>query len=676
MRIKFHLLYLTTFLFLGITFAQDKPVFSSLDIFELEWVTSPQISPDGQTIVYVRNGMDIMKDQRTSRLWMVAVDGTNHQKLSNNDVNESSPKWSPRGDRLAFTAATNNGSEVFIYWTNSGKIARISQLPYSPQGIQWSPDGKHLVFSMFVDGEELKLVPPLKKPKGAEWAERPRVTTRFKHERDGGGKMKPGFNHIFILPADGGTARQVTSGDYNHGSGLSWSADGSQILFSSNRNEDWEYDFRNSEIYSLDLSSGNITALTDRNGPDHSICVVGSAKKIAYLGYDDKREAYQNTLLYTMKIDGSGMKVISEKFDFGIEQPIWDNNGKGIYFMYDEKGNTKIGHMDMSGKVRKIVDNVGGTSIGRPYAGGTFSVAQNGTIAYTQSSPLHPSELAIIKKGEKEAKQIISLNEDLLGQRTLGQVEEVWYKSSFDQRDIQGWIVTPPNYDPNKKYPLLVENHGGPILNYGDRFSPEFQLYAAAGYIVFYPNPRGSTSYGEEFANLLLNNYPGEDYIDVMDGVDALLKKGITSEDSLYVTGGSAGGIMTAWMIGKNNRFRSAAVVKPVMNWISKTLTADNYFAYANTRYPGQPWENVENYWKFSPISLVGNIETPTLVMVGLADLRTPLSEAKQLYHALKIRKIDTALIEIPGASHFISKRPSHLISKIEYILAWFERTR
>ena len=676
MKIKFPLLYLITFLFLGNALAQEKPVFSSLDIFELEWVTSPQISPDGQSIVYVRNGMDIMKDQRTSRLWMVQADGTNHQKLSNNDVNESSPRWSPTGDRLAFTAATDNGSEVFIYWTNSGKIARISQLPYSPQGIQWSPDGKQLAFSMFVDGEELKLVSPPKKPNGAEWAERPRVTTRFKHERDGGGKMKPGFNHIFILPADGGTARQVTSGDFNHGSGLSWSIDGKQILFSSNRKKDWEYDFRNSEIYSLDLISGNITALTDRDGPDHSICVNGSAKRIAYLGYDDKQEAYQNTLLHTMKLDGGGKKVVSEKFDFGIEQPTWDNNGKGIYFMYDEKGNTKIGHMDMSGKAREIIDNVGGTSIGRPYAGGSFSVARNGTIAFTQSSPLHPSELAILKKGEKEATQIISLNEDLLGQRTLGQVEEVWYKSSFDQRDIQGWIVTPPNYDASKKYPLLVENHGGPILNYGNRFSPEFQLYAAAGYIVFYPNPRGSTSYGEEFANLLLNNYPGEDYLDVMDGVDALLKKGITSEDSLYVTGGSAGGIMTAWMIGKNNRFRSAAVVKPVMNWISKTLTADNYFAYANTRYPGQPWENMENYWNFSPISLVGNIETPTLVMVGLNDLRTPLSEAKQLYHALKIRKIDTALVEIPGASHFISRRPSHLISKIEYILAWFERTR
>jgi dipeptidyl aminopeptidase/acylaminoacyl peptidase len=268
------------------------------------------------------------------------------------------------------------------------------------------------------------------------------------------------------------------------------------------------------------------------------------------------------------------------------------------------------------------------------------------------------------------------LNDDVLGQRTLGKVEEIWYKSSFDKRDIQGWIVTPPDFDPSKLYPLIVENHGGPISNYGDRFSPEMQLYASAGYVVFYPNPRGSTSYGEAFGNLLFHNYPGEDYNDVMDGVNAMIDKGYIDENQLFVTGGSAGGIMTAWIIGKNNRFQAAAVIKPVMNWISKTLTADNYYGYANSRYPGQPWENIEIYMKFSPVSLVGNIETPTLVMVGTSDLRTPLSEAKQLYHALKIRKIETALVEIPGSSHFISNKPSQLITKIDHILAWFELYR
>ena len=312
---------------------------------------------------------------------------------------------------------------------------------------------------------------------------------------------------------------------------------------------------------------------------------------------------------------------------------------------------------------------------GRPYGGGSYSVADNGRIAFTHTTPSHPSELGIVSQGE-EARLLMSLNDDLLAHRQLGEVEEIRYESSVDGREIQGWMVKPPSFDASKKYPLLVENHGGPISNYGDRFSPEMQLMAADGYVVFYPNPRGSTSYGEEFGNLLYHDYPGDDYQDVMDGVDAMIAEGFISEDSLFVTGGSAGGIMTAWMIGKNNRFRAAAVVKPVMNWISKTLTADNYYGYAYSRYPGQPWENIETYMKFSPISLVGNIETPTLVMVGTADLRTPPSEAKQLYHALKLRKIETAYVEIPGASHNIANRPSQLITKIDHILAWFEKYR
>ncbi len=653
--------------------AQDHPAFTSMDVFELEWVTSPQISPDGEWVVYERRGMDIMKDRRTSRLWLIKADGSEHQKLSSNDVNESRPTWSPDGSRIAFVSSTDQGSELFVYWIATAKIARLSQLENSPGNLAWSPDGKHIAFTKFVNGSELSLVKAPRKPKGAEWADPPRVTTRFKHERDGSGKMKPGFTHIFVIPSEGGTARKVTKGDFNHGA-PKWTNDGQHLLFSSNIKEDWEYDFRNSEIYKVSLSGGKVSPITDRNGPDYSLAIAPNGKRMAYVGFDDKVQTYQLTNLYVSDLEGRNNKKIDLKLDRSVSNPVWDSASRGIYFQYDDKGNTKIGYFGADGKVRKVADDLGGVGIGRPYGGGSFSVSNNGTIVYTHTTPEHPSELAIVRNGKTTL--LTNLNEDLLGQRTLGQVEEIWYKSTVDGRDIQGWIVKPPFFDNTKKYPMLVENHGGPISNYGDRFSPEIQLYASAGYVVFYPNPRGSTSYGEEFGNLLYHNYPGEDYNDVMDGVDAVLKQGYTSEDSLYVTGGSAGGIMTAWMIGKNNRFRSAAVIKPVMNWISKTLTADNYYGYANSRYPGQPWENYEDYWKFSPISLVGNIQTPTLVMVGLSDLRTPLSEAKQLYHALKIRKIDTALVEIPGASHFIANRPSQLITKIEHILAWFERSR
>ena len=666
--------FLTLFFLLYFVGHSQKQNFSYMDIFDLEYVSDPQISPNADLVVYRRMGFDIMKDKAIGNLWMIKTDGSQHQKLTSREVSESSPRWSPQGDRLAFISGTDEGSEIYMYWVNSGKFAQITQLPFSPSSLTWSPDGNHLAFSMNVEKASPVIAKIPKKPKGASWADAPRITDRVYHEADGRGYIKPGFNHIFVLPADGGAPRQLTSGDYHHRGQLAWSSDAKRIYFSANRNENWEYDFRNSEIYSVAVTDGKITALTDRKGPDTNPAVSPNGKYIAYIGFEDKVQAYQVRKLHVMNSDGSNKRVVSEGLDRSIRNIHWDTKSTGLYGVYDDKGNSKIGYISLDGKFTELADNLGGTSIGRPYAGGSYSISKNGTLAYTHSRPEYPAELAIIKSKDKRPKKVTTLNSALLDYRNLGKVEEVWYKSSYDQRDIQGWVVYPPDYDAKKKYPFLVENHGGPILNYGDRFSAEMQLYAAAGYVVFYPNARGSTSYGEAFGNLLYNNYPGEDYNDVMDGVDYCIGKGIAHEDQLYVSGGSAGGIMTAWMIGKNNRFEAAVVAKPVMNWISKTLVADNYFGYADSRYPGQPWENFETYWKFSPLSLVGNIETPTMVMVGMDDLRTPPSEAKQLYHALKLRKIETVLVEIPGASHGIANRPSNLITKIAHTVAWLDK--
>ena len=670
---------LAFFIFLGLTAiftSAQKEKFSYLDIFDLQYVSDPQISPNGEWVVYRRMGFDIMKDREVGNLWLIKADGSQHQKLTTREVNESSPRWSPTGDRIAFSSTTDEGSEIYMYWVASGKVAKLTQLPFSPSSLAWSPNGKQLAFSMNVEQKPPVIAKIPAKPKGAKWEEAPRITDRVYHEADGRGYINPGFNHIFTVPADGGAPRQITSGDWHHRGTLSWSPDGSKIYFSANRIVDWEYRFRNSEVYSVEVESGNIAALTDRDGPDHDPQVSPDGKYIAYLGFEDKVQTFQTQKLHIMNSDGSNQKVISGGLDRDLSDIQWDSKGDGLYFYYDDKGNGKVGYISLSGKTEKLVDNVGGTSLGRPYSGGSFSVSNNGSIAYTQTRPNYPAELAILGPKTKNAVKITSLNSALLNYRDLGKVEEVWYKSSVDGRDIQGWVVYPPDYDRNKKYPFMVENHGGPIANYGDRFSIEMQLYASAGYMVFYPNPRGSTSYGEEFGNLLYNNYPGDDYNDVMDGVDHCIKMGIAHEDQLFVTGGSAGGIMSAWIIGKNNRFEAAVVAKPVMNWISKTLTADNYFYYAENRYPGQPWENFEGYWKFSPLSLVGNVQTPTMVMVGMEDLRTPPSEAKQLYHALKLRKIETVLVEIPGAGHGIANKPSNLMAKVAHTIAWFDKFR
>ncbi|KAA3637196.1 MAG: S9 family peptidase, partial [Bacteroidetes bacterium] len=552
-------------------FAQPKTTFSNMDVFELEWVDNPQISPDGEWIVYQRRSMDIMKDRRQSRLWLIDKNGNNHFKLTNREVNESSAKWSPDGKRIAFVSSTENGAEIFLYWIEKNKIARLTQLERSPRGITWSPDGSQLAFSMLVPQKRPTLVSGPKKPKGAEWAAPAKVTTRLKHERDGSGYMEPGFNHLFILPAEGGTARQVTNGDRNHGNTAHWTKDGQSLIFSANLNEDWAYDFGNSEVYKLDIASGEVNALTDRQGPDWGPVISPDGSKIAYLGYDDKVQTYQINKIYVMNTDGSGNHEIITRLDRNPSDLIWDNESKGLFFQYEDQGKGKVAHTSLTGSVRILTQDLGGTSVARPYSSGAYSASNVGTIAYTKSSPYHPAALATASR-TNPSRVIKELNEDLFPFRELGEVEEVIFNSSVDNREIQGWVIKPPQFDPNKKYPLIVENHGGPIAGYGNYFSPELQLMASAGYVVFYPNPRGSTGYGEEFGNLLYHDYPGNDYNDVMDGVDALIKKGLVDENRLYVTGGSAGGTMTAWIIGKNNRFKASVVVKPVMNWFSKTL--------------------------------------------------------------------------------------------------------
>jgi dipeptidyl aminopeptidase/acylaminoacyl peptidase len=655
------------------SFSQNtKAVFTDLDVFDLQYVKNPQISPDGSQIVYRRMTFDILKDRAVGNLWMINSSGINNQKLTSRESSEYGAIWSPNGDRLAFISLTDEGPEIYMYWKNTSKFAKISQLEGSPSNLVWSSNGKDLAFTMKVKTAPPVLVKMPKKPKGAKWAKTARITDRLYHESDGQGYIDTGFTHVFLISSEGSGIAQLTSGEFNHRGPLSWSNDNSKVYFTSNRSDSWEYDFRNSELYSVNVENYRIMALTDRKGPDFNPKESPNGKYVAYLGYNDKIQAYQNTQLSIMDADGKNKRVLSLNVNSSINSYQWDSNNKGIYYSYDKFGDTKIAYLNLDGSSRDLAENLGGNSIGRPYGGGSFSVSNNGVIAYTNTSYKHPSELTIVK--DNKSKQITNLNSQLLENRTLGKVEEIWYKSSFDNRDIQGWVVYPPNYDSSKNYPFLVENHGGPISNYGSRFSAEIQLFAAAGYVVFYPNPRGSTSYGEEFANLLHHNYPAEDYIDVMDGVDFCINKGIAKEEKLYVTGGSAGGLMTAWIVGKNNRFEAAVVVKPVMNWISKTLTADNYFQYSDTRLAGQPWDNFQEYWDFSPISLVGNIQTPTMVMVGMEDLRTPPSEAKQLYHALKLRKIPTVLVEIPEASHGIANRPSNLITKVAHVLAWLKK--
>jgi len=559
---------------------------------------------------------------------------------------------------------------------DSGQTAELTNVTESPENITWSPDGKWVAMTMFVPEAAPSFAKMPSKPDGAQWTTPPIVINKLRFRADGRGYLEDGYTHIFVMPAEGGTPRQLTSGSYNHGSSLSWSPDSRSIVFSANR-DDPDFDVRNSEVFEILVASGELTQLTDRFGPDGNAALSPDGSMIAYTGFDDEYQGYQIAHLYVMNRDGSGSHMVSD-LDRNFGGLNWADDGQGLYFQYDDEGMSKVAYVSLEGRVEDLAEDLGGVGLGRPYGGGSYTVAPGGRFAFTHTSPSHPADVAVGQRG-REAQRITMLNEDLLGHKDLAQVEELWWESSHDGRAIQGWIATPPDFDPSQKYPLMLEIHGGPFSNYGPRFSSEVQFYAAAGYVVLYTNPRGSTSYGEEFGNLIHHAYPGYDYDDLMSGVDAVIDRGYIDEDNLMVTGGSGGGVLTAWIVGKTDRFRAAVVQKPVINWISFSLTSDGYSSYYQYWLPGPVWEdgNLEHYWARSPLSLVGNVETPTMLITGERDLRTPMAESEQFYQALQIRKVPTQLVRVQDSFHGIAdSAPSNLIAKIANVLEWFERYR
>lgn len=651
----------------------DPRLFNNIDVFQLEIANDPQISPDGSQIAYVRQSMDIMKDRARGNIWLVSADGRRHRPLLSGADSYTNPRWSPSGDRIAYvSAAEGRGPQIHVRWMDSGQTAMLTNLSEAPGGVAWSPDGQHLAFSMFVPSEGTTLATPPAAPEGAEWAAPVKVIDRLYYRSDGRGYLETGNTHIFVLSADGGTPRQLTSGDYNHGGSLAWSPDGETIAFSANRLDDYEYQPAQSEIWNVSVSDGTMTQLTDRLGPDFSPSYSPDGRSIAYLGYDDKKMGYHNTSVYVMDADGGNVRALTEDFDRSINAVEWAGASNRLYVSYDDSGDRHLATLSMNGAIDSIANDLGSVGIGRPYTSGGFSVADNGAYAYTAGTAYRPADVAAGRRG-RAPEILTALNDDLFDHKELGQVENLSW-TSVGGLEIEGWIVKPPNFDASKKYPLILEIHGGPFTAYGPHFSAEVQLFAAAGYVVLYTNPRGSTSYGYDFANEIHHNYPSEDYDDLIAGVDAAIELGYVDEDKLYVTGGSGGGVLTAWIVGKTDRFRAAVSAKPVINWISTVLTTDIGAFMPEYWFASPPWEDPDSYWERSPLSLVGNVSTPTMLLTGEQDHRTPIPESEQYYQALKLRKIDTAMVRIPEASHGIAGRPSQLIAKVDNILAWFAK--
>lgn len=660
----------------------QSPSLTPADLFQIETVSDPQISPDARWVAYVRQWSDPVTDRRHSNIWVVRTDGSDHRPITTGKFNDVSPRWSTDGKRLLYLSNVSGSSQIHVRWMDTGASMAITNVPNAPSAPTWSPDGSQVAFLQLVSTPPLVIGKPLVPPAGATWAPPPKYTDKLLFRQDQIGELPTGWVHAFVVPAEGGTARQVTSGDFHHGGqpfggggSLAWLPDGNEIVVPARRGERPEWNSRETELWSVALRGGVMRRLTQRFGPDGAPSVSPDGKLIAYTGFDDRKQGYQNTLLHVMNRDGTGARVISSRLDNGVSNPVWAADGRGVYVQYDEKGNTKVGYFGLDGAFRNVVGNLGGGS--SAYSGGSYSVSKDGSVAFSLSTPSLPSDVAVmLNTPAATTRTLTALNADLIGNRTLGSVEEIWWESSKDKRKIQGWIIKPPGFVATRKYPMILEIHGGPFANYGDRFDAEKQLMAASGYVVLYTNPRGSTSYGEEFGNLIHHAYPGDDFYDLDSGVDAVIAKGYVDPNQLFVTGGSGGGVLTAWMIGKTDRFKAALAFYPVINWESFSLTADMAPSSVNNWFPGFPWDHPENYAKRSLLSVVKNVKTPTLIMTGEEDYRTPMSESEQYYKALKMRGIESVLVRVPEEPHGIRRRPSHEAAKITTAMGWFEKYR
>lgn len=658
-------------------FAQDEPRrFTAADVFELEWADDPQVSPDGTRALYIRRSNDVTSDRTLSRVWLVALDGSAHQPLLADGGSYSSPRWSPDGTRIAYLRRSEGGGRTGLYvlYLDSGRTALLGAFERAPRDLEWSPDGRRIAFTMAVKGEAERLVDPPAPPEGADWAEPPRVIDRARYRTNSAGFLELAYTHVFVIPAEGGTARQLTTGDFNHGGPLAFTPDGKRIVFSANRREGWELETREADLFAVEVASGALVQLTDEPGAETGPAVSPDGRTIAYLRTANLRAPYVASDIFAIDADGGNARNLTAGLDRDAGNVRFVSDSE-VAYTFQQRGEVHVGIAPLKGAGRIAVRGIGGTTIGRPYVSGTYDAGPEGSLVYTKGSAQRPADLYVTRRGRTT--RLTALNEDLLAHRDLGEVTGFTYASSLDGQEIEGWVITPPGYEEGKAYPLILEIHGGPHLAYGPHFAAELQLMAAAGYVVVYDNHRGSTGYGTKFANLLKYKYSSpDDFADHMSAVDWAIDRGLADPDNLFVAGGSAGGIAAAYAVGLTNRFNAAVAAKPVINWVSKVLTADSYIGQIATQFPGPPWEHLDHYWERSPLSLVGNVETPVMLITGEEDYRTPISETEQFYQALQWRGVPSVMVRIPGTNHGIASRPSLLNAKTAYTLAWFEKYR
>lgn len=650
--------------------ADDRHL-SVADYLDFEQVTDPQISPDGSQIIYTRRWVDQKTDRWSSALWIMDADGVRHRFLQKG----SNARWSPDGSRILFITSGDNGKpQIFVRWMDDGgAVSQVTRVDVTPSSPEWSPDGSQIAFVAIVPAKDNWSIDLPAAPEGATWSKPPRILDRLHYRQDRVGFQDPGFSHLFVVPAESGRARQLTDGEWHvgakfdglfDGAGLSWMPDGESIVFDGWNEPGWDLAYRRSHIYAIETESADITQLTDEVGFWTAPEVSADGRLIAYTGYPATEATYELPRVHVMNSDGSDARQVNDDFERPVGNMIWASNNRGVYFTGQDEGYINVFYMGLNGDVRTVTEGQHSMTLN--------SVNRNGNVGVGIGASFYePGDVVSYSlSGRGSPQQLTTVNDDLLANKNLGHHEEIWFEASDGNR-AHGWIVKPPEFDPEKAYPLLMEIHGGPFAMYRGAFNFQYQVFAANGFVVLYTNPRGSTGYGEAFTQAIDHAYPSVDYLDLMGGVDATIAQGYIDEKRLYVGGCSGGGVLSSWVIGHTDRFAAAAVRCPVSNWLSMAGTTDiPGFTYSFFQKPF--WEDPSDWLHHSSLMHVGKVNTPTAVMTGEQDLRTPMAQSEEYYAALKMRGVPARLLRFNDQYHGTGTKPSNYMRTMLYMMSWY----
>ena len=703
MRSRLLLVFVAITLFVSPALAQKRNI-TEKDLFNFVWAADPQISPDGSRVAFVRVTVNERKDGYNTAIWTVST-ATGESRQMTAGPRDSSPRWSPDGNYLVFVRVPEKDGrpdqpQLFMLPTAGGESFQFTSLPRGTGNPQWSPDGKLIAFANSATADEIaKAAPrsspqPSASPSPAPSPEREsdiRVITRAVYRANGAGYLDTKHpQHIWIVTAprtgeDKVTPKQLTSGRYDDGN-VTWAKDSSQIYFASNHSDEPYYELPKTDVYSISVAGGSPAKLTSFDMGTGVFSVSPDGKQFAFYASVNKPvQSYTEPDLWVMDIAPNAQpRNLTRAFDYdlgsgvggdntaprggGGAPPVWSSDGKSIIALYGKEGRANLGAFDATtGKETDVTS-------GNQAVVGYRATADAAKFALIISTPTRLGEVFWLENAGAQPKQLTHLNDELFSKLNLTEPEEVWYQS-FDGKRIHAWIQKPPDFDANKKYPLILNIHGGPHAAYGFVFDHEFQWMAAKGYVVLYPNPRGSTTYGQEFGNIIQYHYPGDDYKDLMAGVDEVIKRGYIDEKKLGVTGGSGGGLLTNWTIGHTTRFAAAVSQRDIASWTSWWYTAD-FTLFQPSWFKAPPFEDPEDFKARSPITYINNVKTPLMLILGEADWRTPTyAGGEEMFRALKYKKIPTVMVRFPNESHELSRsgQPWHRIERLEHIVGWFD---